>query len=63
MYGAAFLLLVFLAELSIEHRALGCVSVYRDDLLAFVQKYFNSVAVRLEVGFDVCSQQDRKSVV
>ena len=33
MYGAAFLLLVFFAELPIEHRALGCVSVYRDGLL------------------------------
>ena len=33
MYDAAFLLLVFLAELSIEHRALGCVSVYRDAFL------------------------------
>ena len=57
MYGAAFLLLVYLAELPVEHRALGSVSVYRDDLLSFEQEYFYCVAVRFEVGFDVGSQQ------
>ena len=57
MYGAAFLLLVFFAELPVEHRALGCVSVYRDGLLSFEQEYFHCVAVRFEVGFDVGSQQ------
>ena len=57
MYGAAFLLLVFLSELPVEHRALGSVSVYRDGLLSFEQKYFHCVAVRFEVSFDVGSQQ------
>ena len=57
MYGAAFLLLVFFAELPVEHRALGCISVYRDGLLPFEQEYFYCVAVRFEIGFDVGSQQ------
>ena len=57
MYGAAFLLLVFFAELPEKHRALGCVSVYRDGLLSFEQEYFYCVTVRFEVGFDVSSQQ------
>ena len=57
MYGAAFLLLVFLAELPVEHGALGSVSVYRDGILSFEQEHFYCVAVRLEVGFDVGSQQ------
>ena len=57
MYGAAFLLLVFFAELPVEHGALSSVSVYGDGLLSFEQEYFYCVAVRLEVGFDVGSQQ------
>ena len=55
MYGAAFLLLVFFAELPEEHRALGCVSVYRDGLLSFEQEDFYCVAVRFKIGFDVGS--------
>ena len=55
MYGAAFLLLVFLAELPVEHRALGSISVYGDGLLSFEQEYFYCVVVRFEISFDVGS--------
>ena len=38
MYGAAFLLLILFAELSVEHGALSSVSVYGDCLLPFEQE-------------------------
>ena len=57
MYGAAFLLLILFAELSVEHGALSSVSVYGDGLLPFEQEYFYCVTVRFEVGFDVGGQQ------
>jgi len=45
MYGAAFLMLVFFAELPVKYWALSVISAYRNGFLAFEQKHFNSISI------------------
>lgn len=49
MYGAAFLFLIFLAELPMEQRALDIIPAYRYRFLSFEQKNLYSFSIYLEI--------------
>ena len=53
LHDAALLLLVFLAELPVEHWALGCISIYGYGLFTFKQKHLNSISIGLKISLDV----------